>query len=162
MPEVPTLDVSKPAPVFQRLSIDYRAFFKAAGKALIKGLSGHWVDAIAELPDAVAALQLSAKPEDRAWVLIRRALSRSALSLLKEYADIHQIIIAEQEGDDDEAEPTVFSISASFFTDPESGDVIDKVKPAFQGLVEKTGSFGSPSPKFSGAPSFVFCLVCRQ
>jgi hypothetical protein len=139
MPEVPTLDISKPAPLLQRLSIDYRAFFKAAGKAVIKGLSGHWVDAIAELPDAVAALQLSAKPEDRAWVLIRRALSRAALSLLKEYSDIHQIIVPEQEDDDDEAEPTVFSISASFFTDPESRDVIDKVKPAFQAWLKRLG-----------------------
>jgi hypothetical protein len=139
VPEAPTLDVSKPAPLLQRLSIDYRAFFKAAGKAVIKGLSGHWVDAIAELPDAVAALQLSAKPEDRAWVLIRRALSRSALSLLKEYADIHQIIAPEQEDDDNEAEPTVFSISASFFTAPETGDVIDKVKPAFQAWLKRLG-----------------------
>jgi hypothetical protein len=43
MPEVPTLEVAKPPSLFHRFTIDYRAFFKAVGKAVIKGVSGHWL-----------------------------------------------------------------------------------------------------------------------
>ena len=82
--------------------------------------------------------------------------------MLKEYADIHQIIIAEQEDDDYEAEPTVFSISASFFTDPESGDVIDKVKPAFQAWLKKLGLLDHQAQNLAERLPSYFVLVWRR
>lgn len=139
MPHIPGLEVSKPPSFLHRFSIDYRAFFKAASKAVIKGISGHWPDAIAEIPDAVASLQLEDKPEDRAWVLIRRALSRSALALLKEYSDIHSVTVSEEEREEGNPEPTIFDVSSSFFDHPEAGDIIEKVTPAFKVWLEKFG-----------------------
>lgn len=79
--------VARPKSVWSKtLSFDSTQFFKSLAKAAIKGVAGQWADAIAEAPEIAAAVGLEDPPQDRAWILIRRALARATLDLFQEYA----------------------------------------------------------------------------
>jgi len=75
--------------------------------------AGQWAEALAELPEAVAAVGIDDKPEDRAWILIRRALARAIMSLLREFSEVHRLdskpkVPAKDSGPD--ASPAVFEL----------------------------------------------------
>jgi hypothetical protein len=83
-----SMKVSQPRSVWSRaFTFDSRAFFKSLGKAAIKGVAGQWADAISEIPEIAGSFGLETSPEDRAWILIRRALARATLALFHEYAE---------------------------------------------------------------------------
>jgi uncharacterized protein YjbI with pentapeptide repeats len=129
-----SLAVSKPPRWLERpLTLDYKAFFKSLGKIAVRGLAGNWPEALAELPEMVAAAGLALTPQDRAWALIRRALARAAVTLLQEYAEAQRLEIPREEPGYASADdsPTTFVLSPSFFENPAGSDVVPKVTPAF-------------------------------
>ena len=76
-----SIEVSQPRPSWSRsITFDAKAFFKSLAKVAVKGIAGQWTDAIAELPELAISVGLDTPVEDRAWILIRRALARAGLS----------------------------------------------------------------------------------
>lgn len=138
----PSLTVSQPKGWLTKpLTFDCKEFFKSLGKAALKGLTGNWTEALSELPNLVAAIGIDDKPEDRAWVLIRRALARAALILLQEYYEVRKLEARKGLEPDApiEATSTIFMLSPDFFDHPENSDIIPKVTPAFASWLQGLG-----------------------
>ncbi len=136
----PSLLVAKPTGwIEKRVTLDYKAFFKSLSKAALKGLTGHWAEAISEVPEIAAAVGLADTPEDRTWVLLRRAIARAAILLLQEYAEAQRLDAPAAEPEPNLSEPTVFTIYPDFFERPLNSDVIQKTCPAFSTWLQALG-----------------------
>src|SRR5271155_4355656 len=142
-----------------------KAFFKSLTKAALKGLTGHWAEALAELPEVSAAGGLDDPPETRAWVLIRRALARAVIILLQEYSEAQRLEAPDREpelNNSADQEPTVFVLSGAFFDRPENSDIIPKVVPAFTEWLERLGIPGPRSRNISDRLRSYFALAVHN
>lgn len=72
----------------QPLKADFKAFFKALGKAGAHGLAGKTEDLIADTTEAVTAIGITTPPEQLAWRLVDRGLKRAMVALIDEINDI--------------------------------------------------------------------------
>src|SRR5579885_2923792 len=77
MPEVdPGFSVKKPVSVWNRpLKADGKGIFKSLGKAVLHGATAQWTSLGADAVEGLSAVGVSGKAtEERAWLLLRRAL----------------------------------------------------------------------------------------
>jgi uncharacterized protein YjbI with pentapeptide repeats len=76
--------VSKPVKLWNKsINADFKELFKSLGKAGIDGLLGKWEEVAKDALDATAALGLTDKPEEIAWLLIYRSLTQAVFDLVE-------------------------------------------------------------------------------
>jgi Pentapeptide repeats (8 copies) len=76
--------VSKPVKFWNKsINADFRELFKSLGKAGIDGVLGKWEEVAKDTVEATAALGLTDKPEEIAWLLIYRSLTQALFDLVE-------------------------------------------------------------------------------
>jgi len=76
--------VSKPVKFWNKsINADFRELFKSLGKAGIGGVLGKWEEVAKDTVEATAALGLTDKPEEIAWLLIYRSLTQALFDLVE-------------------------------------------------------------------------------
>lgn len=85
----PSLPIKRPTSVFVTpIKADGKGLFKSLVKALSHVVTVKHEELIADFGETVSALGLGTEPGQMAWLLIRRALEKSMLELVKENADL--------------------------------------------------------------------------
>ncbi len=83
----PKLRARKPKNVFKKpLSGDFKELFKALSKGVVHGVSGKWEERGSDTVEALSAIGLENKPEELAFLLIRRSITKALFDLVGESA----------------------------------------------------------------------------
>ncbi|MET0396288.1 MAG: pentapeptide repeat-containing protein [Longimicrobiaceae bacterium] len=120
--------------------MNFRDLFLALSKATISGTVGKWDDAAKQAIDVVKSVGVEMPVEERAWLLIRRAVNRAVFELVGEYADLLTAEPADYRtlvGSLDLAlEDLDFSVDDQFFERPSSLSIINGLRaPLAQWLI---------------------------
>ncbi|MCG8419509.1 MAG: pentapeptide repeat-containing protein [Proteobacteria bacterium] len=71
------------------LEVEGKGLFKALTRAIGHGITGRWAELANDAAGVLTSFGLDTRPEERAWLLIRRALVRAVFDLVAEYR--HQL-----------------------------------------------------------------------
>jgi uncharacterized protein YjbI with pentapeptide repeats len=83
----PNLSPSKPKNVFTKsLEADFKELFKALSKGISHTLTGNMEELTNDTLDALSAIGLTTEPEELAFLLLRRALTKALFDLVGEIA----------------------------------------------------------------------------
>lgn len=143
-----TLLVKKPISVLDKaVTVSWRDAFRALGKAIPHFAAGKTAEFTTDLGDLALAIGVAVDQGDVAWLLIRRALNRALMDLVRDHRDLfcvdppegHEAIETEV-GLDIDAE--VLELDERFFRDPGSLDLLDRIQPP---LTEWLKVYGVPS-----------------
>ena len=148
------LNVTRPVSVLNKsIKFSFKDFFKSMTKAVVKGATGNFVQALGDVIDALASVSLTDDCGEVAWLLIQRSLLQAVHDLLKEneailYRDpTNQMVRLSQMGlspDDPDAitsrldlslEQGEIAIDENFFLRPRTLPVLDvSRRPSSNGL----------------------------
>ena len=152
------LNVTKPVSVLNRaIKFSFEDLFKSATKAVVKGATGKFADALGHVADALASVELPRDGGEVAWLLIQRSLLHAVHDLIKEnepllYRDPQNPLAAlTKRGlppDDPDAitarldlslELTEMVIDENFFLRPRTLPVLEHFKTPFREWLELFG-----------------------
>jgi uncharacterized protein YjbI with pentapeptide repeats len=152
------LNVTKPVSLLNRsIKFSFKDFFKSFTKAIAKGATGNYAQALGDAVDALASVSLVADCGEVAWLLIQRSLLKAVHDLLKEnealiYRDPdNPMVRLSQRGlppDDPDAitsrldltlEQGEISIDENFFRRPRELSVLEQFKTPFRQWLEMFG-----------------------
>lgn len=125
----PSVTLAKPIPALRKsIKISFKEFSKAVGKAGASGAFGNWGGVASNAVDALASLGLKSGPREVGWLLVYRALMRSAKQVVeetlqlipdsKDNSALHALLMEAL------SEKSV-SLTTSFFSHPERAPVVD-------------------------------------
>ena len=161
-----SLSVTKPVKAWNKpLKADFRDFFKGLTKAIAHGAIGEWVSSGCDLADAVAAIGLKTEPGERAWILIRRALSAATWEVISGCSPgllLHEGIEAGPlcDGLDFALEESDLTIDSSFFTAPRRLAILQDYQALLGKWLEAAGMNSAQADSWSQrtATHFVYAL----
>jgi hypothetical protein len=78
------LPLKKPNTLTRKITFDFKDLFKALAAGGTHAVTAKWEELPKDVVDLGAALGVSASPEERAFLLIRRSLSRAVFELVRE------------------------------------------------------------------------------
>jgi len=152
------LNVTRPVSVLNKsIKFSFKDFFKSMTKAVVKGATGNFVQALGDVIDALASVSLTDDCGEVAWLLIQRSLLQAVHDLLKEneailYRDpTNQMVRLSQMGlppDDPDAitgrldlslEQGEIVIDENFFLRPRTLPVLERFKTPFKQWLEMFG-----------------------
>ncbi|PYS76633.1 MAG: hypothetical protein DMF66_13640 [Acidobacteria bacterium] len=152
------LNVTRPVSVLNKsIKFSFKDFFKSMTKAVVKGATGNFVQALGDVIDALASVSLTDDCGEVAWLLIQRSLLQAVHDLLKEneailYRDpTNQMVRLSQMGlspDDPDAitsrldlslEQGEIAIDENFFLRPRTLPVLERFKTPFKQWLEMFG-----------------------
>src|SRR5438270_833001 len=152
------LNVTKPVSLLNRsIKFSFKEFFKSLTKAVVKGATGNYAQALGDVVDALASVSLSEDCGEVAWLLIQRSLLQAVHDLLKEneallYRDPENPMVRlSQRGlppDDPDAitsrldlslEQGEIVIDENFFLRPKTLSVLERFKTPFKQGLEMFG-----------------------
>ncbi|MBV8857409.1 MAG: pentapeptide repeat-containing protein [Acidobacteria bacterium] len=152
------LNVTKPVSLLNRsLKFSFKEFFKSMTKAVVKGATANYAQALGDVVDALASVSLVQDCGEVAWLLIQRSLLQAVHDLLKEnepliYRDAgNPMVILSKRGlpsDDPEAvtarldlslEQGEITIDENFFRNPRTLPVLEQFKTPFRQWLELFG-----------------------
>lgn len=152
------LNVTRPVSVLNRsIKFSFKALFKSVTKAVVKGSTGRFADALGDVTDALSSIELPKDCGEVAWLLIQRSLLQALHDLLEEnepllYRDRNNPFASlTKRGllpDDPEAitarlnlslEDSQMVIDESFFLHPKSLPVLEHFKTPFRQWLELFG-----------------------
>lgn len=83
----PKLETKKPESVFTKpLTADFKALFKALAKGIGHTVAGKWEELGVDAVEVLSAIGLATEPEELAFLLIRRSMTRALFDLVGESA----------------------------------------------------------------------------
>ena len=83
----PNVTAQAPRSVFFKpLSADFKSLFAALGKGIGHTATGKWIELSNDAIATLSALGVDTDPGEIAWLLIRRALTKAAFTLVGESA----------------------------------------------------------------------------
>jgi len=81
----PKIKASKPKGVFEKpLQVDFKELFKALSKGIGHATCGKWEELGADTAEALSAIGLATEPEELAFLLIRRSITKALFDLVGE------------------------------------------------------------------------------
>jgi uncharacterized protein YjbI with pentapeptide repeats len=152
------LNVTRPVSVLNRsIKFSFRDLFKSATKAVVKGATVRYADALGDLTDALASIELSQDCGEVAWLLIQRSLLQALHDLLEEnepllyrdrnnpFASLTRLGLPPDDPDaitarlDLSLEESRMVIDESFFLRPRTLPVLEHFKTPFREWLELFG-----------------------
>ncbi|MDX2211866.1 MAG: pentapeptide repeat-containing protein [Oculatellaceae cyanobacterium bins.114] len=137
------LSVSKPTSVFKKsIKVDFKGFSKALGKGLVDLGFGKWDSLAGDGIDALSALGLAANAEEIAWLMVYRSLLQAMKTLIDEKAELEPNKFdskALQTNINQALETNSLVINTKFFEHPDKDPLVERVKPAFVGWLQRSG-----------------------
>jgi hypothetical protein len=131
-PSATTLEVGRPGAWSKEIRFSPKEFFASVGKAAVKASTGQWLEAIGELPEIIKSVEVTAPPEAKAWLLIRRSLARAALELIKEFCEDGDLEgPPNSDARDEPHRDVVFKLDPSFFIRP-AAQIIPPIRNDFE------------------------------
>lgn len=129
------IPIGKPISILKKsISVDFGELSKAIGKAGVNLLLGRLDDIAGDGVDALSALGLSTGTEEIAWLLVYRSLFQAMRNLAEERTKVANEVFDYEKlatNISEVLESEKLSIDTSFFSHPESSDIIRISKPAF-------------------------------
>ncbi|MFL6282024.1 MAG: pentapeptide repeat-containing protein [Pyrinomonadaceae bacterium] len=152
------LGVTRPVSVLNRsIKFSFRDLFKSATKAVVKGATLRYADALGDLTDALTSIELSRDCGEVAWLLIQRSLLQALHDLLEEnepllyrdrnnpFASLTRLGLPPDDPDaitarlDLSLEQSEMVIDESFFLRPRTLPVLEHFKTPFREWLELFG-----------------------
>jgi TIR domain/NACHT domain len=152
------LNVTKPVSLLNRaIKFSFKDLFKSFTKAVVKGATGKYADALGDVVDALASVSLGEDCGEVAWLLIQRSLLQAVHDLLKEneavlYRDPeNQMVRLSRMGLPDDDPDAITSrldlsleegeivIDENFFRRPRTLNVLERFKTPFKQWLEMFG-----------------------
>ncbi|HEX8187456.1 MAG TPA: pentapeptide repeat-containing protein [Pyrinomonadaceae bacterium] len=152
------LNATRPVSLLNRsIRFSFKDFFKSMTKAVVKGATANYAQALGDVVDALASVSLVRDCGEVAWLLIQRSLLQSVHDLLKEnepliYRDAgNPLVVLSKRGlpeDDPDAvtalldlslEQGEITIDEDFFRRPRTLPVLEQFKTPFRQWLELFG-----------------------
>jgi hypothetical protein len=152
------LNVTKPVSLLNRsIRFSFKEFFKSMTKAVFKGATANYAQALGDVVDALASVSFLRDSSEVEWLLIQRSLLQAVHDLLKEnepliYRDVDNLmVILSKRGlpsDDSDAvtarldlslEQSKITIDEGFFRNPRALPVLEQFKTPFRQWLELFG-----------------------
>lgn len=140
----PLLTITKPVAVWNKpLKTNFVDLFKGLSKAAVHGVTGNWREMTAEACDAIAAIGLDTKPDELAWILIRRSITNATYSIVSEFAVSVSGSVPEPEEFYKQIELTLegksATISRKFFDTPKEIEILSDLQSALEAWLRHRG-----------------------
>ncbi|UEC41788.1 MAG: NACHT domain-containing protein [Methanothrix sp.] len=141
----PKLKATKPESIFEKqFNVDLEQLFKSLSKGIGHAAFGRWEEIGNDTVEALSAVGLETKPEELAFLLIQRSITRALFDLVGESASLY---LADAEMDSDALlDKLDLSISAGevhidqkFFDRPSDLPLIKEIQPLLQKWLEGIG-----------------------
>ncbi|MBF2090851.1 MAG: hypothetical protein IGR80_04490 [Synechococcales cyanobacterium K44_A2020_017] len=136
------LPISQPTSVLKKsIKVNFKDFSKALGKGIVDLSFGKWDSLAGDGVEVLAALGLSAKEGEIAWLLVYRSLLLAMKTLIDEKTEL------ESEKFDSKAlqiqinqalETSNLTINKKFFEHPDKDSIIEGVKQTFREWLKQT------------------------
>ena len=141
----PKLKAAKPKSVFEKpLQVDYKEMFKALSKGIIHTACGKWEEVGNDAVETLSAIGMATDPEELAFLLIRRSITKALFDLVGEIAS--QQLIEAKNDSEKLAEQLDFSIAArevyidrKFLDRPADLPLVDEIQSLLQKWLEGLG-----------------------
>ena len=176
------LNVTKPVSLLNRsIKFSFKEFFKSMTKAVVKGATANYTQALGDVVDALASVSLVQDCGEVAWLLIQRSLLQAVHDLLKEnealiyrYADNPMVILTMRglPSDDPDAvtarldlslEEGEITIDEKFFRNPRTLHVLEQFKTPFRQWLELFGLNGAEAESIANRlPSYFVHALNEQ
>lgn len=176
------LNVTKPVSLLNRsIKFSFKDFFKSMTKAVVKGATANYAQALGDVVDALASVSFIQDCGEVAWLLIQRSLLQAVHDLLKEnealiYRDAdNPMVILSKRGlpsDDPDAvtarldlslEESEITIDENFFRHPRTLPVLEQFKTPFRQWLELFGLNGAEADSIANRlPSYFVHALNEQ
>lgn len=176
------LNVTKPVALLNRaIKFSFKDFFKSMTKAVVKGATANYAQALGDVVDALASARLGQDCGEVAWLLIQRSLLQAVHDLLKEnealiYRDAdNPMAILTKRGlppDDPYAvtarldlslEQGEITIDEKFFRNPRALPILEQFKTPFRQWLELFGLKGAEADSIANRlPSYFVHALNEQ
>ena len=141
----PKFEVNKPKGVFdKKFNIDFKQLFKSLSKGVGHTACGKWEEIGNDAVETLSAVGLETKPEELAFLLVQRSITRALFDLVGESAS-QQLADAEMDSDalvdqlDLSISTGVVQIDHKFFDRPAELPLIKEIQPLLQKWLEGLG-----------------------
>jgi hypothetical protein len=176
------LNVTKPVSLLNRsIRFSFKEFFKSMTKAVVKGATANYAQALGDVVDALASVKLEQDCGEVAWLLIQRSMLQAVHDLLKENEALiyreadNPLVILSKRGlpeDDPEAvtarldlslEQGEITIDENFFRSPRALPVLEQFKTPFRQWLELFGLNGAEADSIANRlPSYFVHALNEQ